>query len=138
VVGVIAWIGGLLTVAVLNARFSRREERSARAAIVRQTPSAAAFRIVPGDVMALLTGIAMTSVGNTGVPLWIAWGVAAIGRSLRLGGTLLRRWGNELASRLANGAGDVQALERRLATWNAVNIALLLSAVWAMVFKPTL
>lgn len=137
IVGAIAWIGGLIAVGVLNARFSRREDRSARVAMTRQTPSMAAFVIMPGAILALISGIGMMALARTGFPLWIGWGLAAIVLSILLGATVLRKAGSELTQRLS-GSGEVRPLERRLALWSAINLAVLLSAVWAMVFKPAL
>lgn len=74
---------------------------------------------------------------KTGFPLWIGWGLAAIVLSILLGATVLRKAGGELTQRLS-GSGEVHPLERRLALWSAINLAVLLSAVWAMVFKPVL
>jgi len=67
--------------------------------------------------------------------------MTAMALSMTLGGTLLRRAGAELNERLRTatpGDARIAALERKLATASAVNIALLLSAIAMMVFKPTL
>jgi uncharacterized membrane protein len=138
IVGVIAWIGATVTIGVLNARFARHEERAARLAMVRQTPAAAAFIMMPGGVLALVAGIGMTITARTGMPLWIDWGVLALVVSAVLGATVLRRTGEALAARIAAGVNDTRALERRLALWSSFNLLLLLSAAWAMVFKPAL
>lgn len=137
IVGAIAWVGGLIAVAVLNARFSQREDRSARVAMTRQTRAMAAFVMMPGAILALIGGIGMMALARTGFPLWIDWGLAAIMLSILLGATVLRKAGSELTQRLS-GSGEVRRLERRLALWSVINIAVLLSAVWAMVFKPAL
>ncbi len=60
---------------------------------------------------------------------------------MALGATLIRRAGDELSTLAATAEpGDPRqiALQRRLATLNTINVLLLLTAVWAMVFKPTL
>jgi hypothetical protein len=58
-----------------------------------------------------------------------------------LGATLIRRSGEELsqvAATASSGDPQVLTLQQRLTTLNIVNVLVLLSAVWAMVFKPAL
>jgi hypothetical protein len=58
-----------------------------------------------------------------------------------LGATLIRRSGEELSQVAATAnSGDPQVLtlQQRLTTLNIANVLVLLSAVWAMVFKPAL
>jgi uncharacterized membrane protein len=141
IVAVIVWIGGLVTVAVLNARFARREDHTAHAAMVRQSRFLGAFVIGPAAGIGLVAGIVMMVVGQLGAHFWIVWGFAVMALSLVLGATVLRRAGTRLGERLAttdHGNLDITALQRRLATLSAINILLLLSAVWAMIFRPTL
>ena len=68
------------------------------------------------------------------------WGLAGVFGSVLLGATVLRRAGQELAALSAQAAPDASrmaVLRRRLARWGLINIVLLVSTVWAMVFKPT-
>ncbi len=44
----------------------------------------------------------------------------------------------ELAASTKPGDPHLRTVQRRLAILNVINLLLLLSAVWAMVFKPTL
>jgi hypothetical protein len=83
----------------------------------------------------------MIAISGLGVPFWIIWGFAAIILSVALGATLIRRVGEELSELAQAAEADeprLMVVQRRLATLNAINVLLLLSAVWAMVFKPTL
>jgi hypothetical protein len=60
--------------------------------------------------------------------------------SVALGATLFRRANEELGEVAATAKpGDQRliAIQRRVATLNVINVLVLLSAVWAMVFKPT-
>jgi hypothetical protein len=64
-----------------------------------------------------------------------------MGASMALGGTLFRRAGEELSERVGTAEqGDSRVIElrRHLRNLNIINLLLLFSAVWAMVFKPTL
>lgn len=141
VVAVVVWIGGLVAVGVLTARLARAEDRAVFAAVARQSRFFGAAVLGPTAGVALLAGFAMIGVSGLGFPLWVVWGIGAVVLSVALGATLIRRAGEALGERLAAAApGDpgVRALQRRLATLNAVNVLLLLSAAWAMVFKPVL
>jgi hypothetical protein len=69
------------------------------------------------------------------------WGLVAVFVSLALGATLIRVTNAELR-RLATAATFDNPrwprLQRRAAILYAINLVLLVSVVWAMVFKPTL
>jgi hypothetical protein len=59
----------------------------------------------------------------------------------RAGATLIRRAGDELSTIAASAAADdprLRSVQQRLSTLNIVNGLVLLSAVAAMVFKPSL
>jgi uncharacterized membrane protein len=142
VVSVIVWVGGVVTLTILNMRLARARSGEALAAF----SSAAAFygQAVAGPAagITLLAGIATAlSAGFQLNVLWIIWGFAAIVLSIALGATAIRvttQRLNELASTLNAEPARVAALQGRLVTLNAINLLLLLSAVWAMVAKPTL
>lgn len=72
--------------------------------------------------------------------LWVAWGLAAIAVSLVIGATLIRATNAELRQLAMDPAPSPRwlALQRRIAGLYGVNLLLLLSVVWAMVFQPTL
>lgn len=139
IVAIVVWIGGVVAVGVLNARFARREAASVLAAVARQSRFVGAFVIGPAALTALVAGIVMMYVSHVGFTLWIVWGIVAMILSIALGATVLRRAGTQLSERVAaadSGDPHVALLERRLALWSAVNIVVLLSAIWVMVFKP--
>lgn len=141
IVAVIIWIGGVLTVSTLYARLARQEDRAVVAAMDRQSRFFGTAVVAPAFGVTLISGFVMIGVSGLGFPLWVLWGLAAIVLSVALGATFLRRAGMELSERVAAaepGDPHVISLQRRLVTLNAINILLLLSAVWAMVFKPTL
>jgi hypothetical protein len=73
--------------------------------------------------------------------LWVVWGFAAVVLSIAIGATLIRTTNADLRRLAAAAApGDPRwaALQRRAAILYGINLLLLLSAVWAMEFKPTL
>jgi uncharacterized membrane protein len=143
VVGVIVWLGGVTAVTVLNVRVARESADGAGAAALARAASAFGRTVVgPAAGLALIAGVITMVVGGVDMSaLWISWGMLAIPISVGLGATLIRRTTASLETALttsATGQGDVQALRSRLTTLNLFNIAILLSAVAVMVFKPTL
>jgi uncharacterized membrane protein len=140
VVAAIVWVGGVITMTVVNMRLASTRNSAAMAALAgvggflgqRVFGPAAALTLLAGIATALTAGFSMRS-------LWIIWGFAAILLSIVLGATLtrvtLQRLGALAATPNSDGA-QTAALQSRLWMLSAVNIMLLLSAVWAMVAKP--
>jgi uncharacterized membrane protein len=141
IIGAIVWVGGVISVGILDALVAREKNQAALAALARQSRFHGMVVVGPAAGLTLIAGIVMIAVSGLGVPLWVIWGFAAIIVSMALGATLIRRAGDELSALAATAEpGDPRqiALQQRLATLNIINVLLLLSAVWAMVFKPTL
>ena len=141
IVGAIVWIGGVITAAIINALVARAEDRKVLAALARQSRFHGAAVLGPAAGVTLIAGIVMIAVSGLGVPLWVIWGFGAIIVSTALGATLIRRAGeelSELAARAEPGDPRLSGLQQRLLTLNIINVLVLLSAVWVMVFKPTL
>jgi len=142
ILGVIAWVGGVFTLIVLNARIAREKEPSAMAALGRQSQFFGRTVIGPAALVTLIAGIVM--VDNAGLSfgtLWIAWGLVGIVVTIVLGVTVIRSSGERLGKLAATtGPGDAQvaSLQRRLRSLNYLMLILLLSIVFAMVFKPTI
>ena len=96
----------------------------------------------PAAVLTLIAGVIMVVDADLGFSTpWIAWGLGGIFLSLVLGATLIRRAGDELSVATEAPSKDharIVGLQRRVRNLNTLNLALLFSVVWAMVFKPTL
>lgn len=133
------WIGGVLALNVLDARLAREKDRMAQAALLRQSDFYGMAILAPAGFVSLLTGVTMTALGGLGVPFWIAWGLVGIFASSMLGAVFVRRTARKLAGCILSGSelAQVSALQRRMMALSGANL-LLLSVVWAMVFKPTL
>lgn len=142
IVAVIVWIGGVLTASILHARVARTGDRSAMTALGQQSAILGRTLIGPAAATALVAGFVM--IVNGGIEFttfWVLWGVIAIILSMFLGSGPIRRTGEELAGRASNPESEgasVAVLGNRLRTLNVVNLVILFSAVWAMVFQPTL
>ena len=142
IVAVIVWIGGGVTVGIINARIARTGDRSAMAALGQQSAVFGRMILGPAAGIALVTGIVMIVDGGIEfTTLWILWGLVAVFLSMFLGSGPIRRAGEELGRRASSSESDgarVAALRNRLRSLNAANLIILFSAVAAMVFKPTL
>ncbi|MGH8929868.1 MAG: DUF2269 family protein [Egibacteraceae bacterium] len=142
VVSVIVLVGGVFTLNVLSGRLARERDPAAVAALSRQATFYGRSVLGPATGITLIAGVATAAIGRISfATLWIAWGLLAILLSGILGGTAIRRAGeqlSELAATAEAGGPRVVALRRRALMLNWINLLLLLSAVGAMVFKPTL
>jgi uncharacterized membrane protein len=138
----IVWLGGLLAVNVLQVRLGSRQDRAAQASLLHQTDLYGRAVIAPGATVTLLTGLVLVVQEDFAFSdLWIAWGLIGLLLSLALGATLIRVTNAQLRRLAADPALEQPqwlAQQRRMAILFGINLLLLLSVVWAMVFKPTL
>ena len=142
VAGVIVWVGGAVTLVVLNSRMAATGDAAAMAALGRQSEAVGAAVIGSAAVLAVLAGFGAAGVGRWSFGLlWIVWGIIGFILSMLIGVVAVQRTAKELSG-LAREAGPgdsrVASLQGRMRTLNAINLLLLASVVWAMVFKPTL
>jgi uncharacterized membrane protein len=142
VVAAIVWVGGICTLTVFIARLTAERDQAVFRALLRQVTSYGQFVIAPAMGITLLAGIA--TAARAGFPfsqLWITWGFIGIIVSFLLGLTLIRPAVMTLGRLAATAEPDDTRMagpRRRLVTLYALNLALLLSVVAAMVVKPTL
>ena len=142
VAAAMVWVGGVAALMLLPARMARTGDQAALAAFGRGSEFYGSRVVGPSAVVALLAGIAMVVVGDLEFSeLWIAYGFLGLVVSMGLGGGVLSRIGHQLAELAAAERPDGQRmaqLQQRMRILSLVNLILLLSVVWAMVFKPTL
>jgi uncharacterized membrane protein len=142
ILGAIAWIGGLLTLVVLNARMGREGDAAVVASLGRQSEDLGRSVLGPAMLVTLLAGLGAAGVARFPFSsLWIVWGIVGFISSIIVGVLLVQRAAGELES-AAREAGTADprlaGLRSRLIALNAVNLLLLVSIVAAMVFKPSL
>jgi uncharacterized membrane protein len=137
VLAVIVWVGGVLTVNVMQVLTGRGDDRAAQASLLRLSDLYGRAVIAPAAALTLLTGVVRVEQIGVGYgTFWVAWGIAAIVASIALGATMIRAT-NAALRRLAADDPQWPGLLRRAAILYGINLLLLLSALWAMEFKPT-
>jgi hypothetical protein len=125
----------------MNARLGRAADRAALLATARETAFYGRAVVAPTMGITLLAGFAMLGVAHYPIRTpWVLWGLAALGAFVVVGALGAGRFGAELARIMSAPSPDanrVRILQARLFALSLVNVAILLSAIWAMVAKPT-
>lgn len=134
VASVIVWVGGVVTIGILNARLARAGAPHVQAALAVQSRVFGQRVMGPAAILTLVAGIVTMFAGEISLAApWILWGLFSVAASLLLGATVIRR----TTERIAAGPGDPRPLQARLGRLNVLNLVILFSAVAAMVFKPS-
>lgn len=140
IVSVIAWVGGLATMLLLNRLFAKAGDPAALRVLGQQSPLIGMRVFLPAMVLTLLTGIGLVHQGNLDFgSAWIIWGMSGLVLSFIIGGILTGGAARKLGQRMARGeldAAGAAAIQRRIMLFAVLNLLLLLSVVWAMVAKP--
>jgi uncharacterized membrane protein len=139
----IVWLGGVVALNILQLQVGRGPDRAALGPVLRRSDLYGRAVIAPAGVVTLLTGILLVIQDDqvSWSDLWVWWGIAGMVVSLGLGATLIRANNAGLRRLTAQPVPDdrqVSAGQRRAAVLYAINLLVLLSVVWAMVFQPTL
>jgi len=139
VAAAIVWVGGVITLTVVTRRMARVHGGPVAQALAREQRFFGQALMMPAALTTLASGLAMMGLIGGRPPFWVLWGLAGVFCSIGIG-TLTRRTGLEIGRLSAAGTEEarLEALRRRLGTLVGLNIALLLSTVWAMVAKPVL
>ncbi|MGQ0815643.1 MAG: DUF2269 family protein [Gemmatimonadota bacterium] len=140
VASIAIWFGGLVTLLLLNRMLARGTEPAVAQVLGRQGGALSMRLFIPAMLVSVITGIGMVQVGNLSFgSTWIIWGMVGVVVSFVLGAIFTGGASRRLAQRLASGEIDAvaaAAVQRRIFAVALVNVALLLSIVWAMVAKP--
>lgn len=142
VLSVTVWVGGVLTLNVLAVRVGRGPDRSVQAELLRLSDLYGRAVIAPAGILTLITGLLLVNEHHLSFgTLWVAWGLVGLIASVTLGATLIRATQVDLRRLTERPTDDVTlrlSRQRRAAILYAVNVLILVSIVWAMVFKPTI
>lgn len=142
VLGAIVWLGGGLMLCVLGARLSRDGDARAVAAFGRTLAYVGPRLLTPGVLVTLLFGLWMVYENPAWdfSQRWIQIALALFIIAFVIGLAFLRRVGTAM-QRAADGQGHTEQSRELLRQWMlgySVVLALLVIAVWDMVFKPGL
>ncbi len=138
VVGVTIWFGSFATMIVYNAVASRNAEPQDVRALLRFAEGVGPRLMGPASGIALLAGFGGMGTAHLGMKLWIVWGIVGTVLFIVIGVATARPVLKQLSAAVANNAGPAE-LRPLLARQRGVlllNLVVLLSIVWAMVFKP--
>lgn len=136
----IIWIGGVFTLGVQTLLSTKNRNRAGVEVLAQQSEFFGKAVIGPSAMVTLIAGIVMVAVFGVGMPFWIIWGFIAALASGVLGGGFARKTGTKLTEAIISEDADhsrLKTLQRRLVILNSINMLLLFSAVWVMVFKTT-
>lgn len=140
IISVIVWIGGMIMLTVLNGRLAKSGPPEAVRALGQQSGALSMTLFLPAVLLTVITGIGLVQVGRLGFgQKWILWGIIGAVVSFIVGGVLTGGTARKLGQQIARGeidATQVAAVQRRIMVFVFVNLLVLLSIVWAMVFKP--
>ncbi len=133
------WLGGAVTLTVINGRAARAKDLASLGQLARHTEFYGRAVLGPAAGMTLVAGIVTMVAGKLPPTLWIMWGLLMVVGSLVVGGGLIGRTAGQLARLVAQSPDHprVAALGRRMGILSWVNILMLVTAVAAMVFKPS-
>ena len=130
------WIGGIVAMAILIVRIAREADPTLLVALTREARFYGGAVITPAIGVQLLTGLVMSFGFGFGLPLWVLWGITAIIVVVALSLRLLLPTFNSIIGGATSTQDNKQ--QRRLVMVYVIILLVLLSAEWAMVFKPTL
>ena len=141
VAAVSIWVGGVVSLAVLNTVVARQADAGVLAAMARASAFYGQRVVGPAMGVVLLAGLAM--VGLYRIPFttfWVVCGLVGLVGSALMGALASGRTGSEL-SRIAvavpRDESRIRVLQRRLRLMTAANLVVLFSVILAMVYKPT-
>lgn len=140
ILGVIAWLGGAFTLTVLHLRQARTSTAAAGDALSGAGELLGRKVFGPAAGLTLITGIVMIGMMNWIMPAWVIWGFCGLIAAGFVGSALAGGTARALAKLPAAGATETPAtrrLRRRLMLFSVIDLLILVSVVWAMVFKPT-
>ena len=142
VAGVTVWVGGVVSLAVLNTIVARGGDARAVAAMARASAFYGQRVIGPAVGVVLLAGVAMVGLYRIHfTAFWVVCGLVGLFGSALMSALAAGRTGSEL-SRIAfaepRDESRIGVLQRRLRFVTAANLLVLFSVILAMVYKPTL
>lgn len=142
VCGVIVWLGGMITMFLIQRGLARADDRAGMASLGRQGAAMSQHVFGMAAMTVGLTGIIMVATTPlTFTSAWVLWGFIGMFLSFGVGGNMARTAGMKLGELMRSPSPDpaaVAAARQSMTRAATINILILLTVVAAMVFKPVL
>lgn len=139
VVSMAVWVGGAITLFVLQRVLTSKGDTGGAQAIGRSGKELGPRLFMPSMIITLLTGLGMMHAGQLGFgSAWIIWGIVGLVLVIIINAVFAGGAARRLAQQTAAGtidAAGVAAVQKRMRVFGIVNIIILLSIVVAMVLK---
>jgi uncharacterized membrane protein len=137
--GAVVWLGGGLTLSLVAVRVRRTEELSVMREFARTQRFLGLTVFAPAVIVVLVAGILLVLQEFDGdfTRPWIALGIGALVVAFLIGALYLGR--SALRMERLGREGDLEGARQALGAWlagYAVVVAILVFALWDMVFKP--
>jgi uncharacterized membrane protein len=141
ILGAIVWLGGGTTLLAVGARARRSADANTLAEFARLLRYIGIRLLGPGGIVVLITGVWMVlaSAAWNFSQLWVLLALGLFAVAFLIGAVYLSRVGLELERTVeASRSAESVALVGRWILAYGLIVAVLLVAVWDMVFKPAL
>ncbi len=143
VLGAVVWVGAGVTLFLLSVRLRAVGDRGTIVSLGQHSEALGKLLFMPAAFGTLLFGVLMvaTEARFSFMDLWILIGFAAVAASFVVGAGLLQSADarlNELVAELGADHADVDRQLTKVLRLNAVDVGILVIAIWAMVAKPML
>lgn len=136
----VVWLGGGVMLSIVGIRARRSSDRAVVGEFARLLSYAGLRVFTPSVLVVLATGLWLVLAGSEWSfgQAWILLALAAFGAAFAIGAVFLSRSALRL-ERVAAGVGDLDAARAAIGQWlvgYGIVLAILLFALWDMVFKP--
>ena len=143
VLAAVVWVGAGVGLFLLSVRLRASGDRSTLLALGRQSEALGKMLFMPAAMGTLLFGVLMvaTEAHLSFLDLWILIGFGAVAASFVVGALMLQPADQKLtalAAELGVDHADVDVQLGKVTRLSAIDIGILVIAVWAMVAKPLL
>lgn len=143
VLGAVVWVGAGVGLFLLSVRLRAVGDRGTIVTLGQHSEALGKLLFMPAAFGTLIFGVLMaaTEARFSFMDLWILIGFAAVAASFLVGAMLLQRADARLSALAEEFGSDHVDVDRQLGKvlrLNAIDLAILVIAIWAMVAKPML
>jgi uncharacterized membrane protein len=142
VLGAIGWVGGALVLGILASRARSSGEPQAVREFVKTLEYLGARLFFPAFFATLIFGVwlVLIEAGGDFLQVWVALGLVLFALAFLIGGFYQGRMGRQLRRMddAAIASAEARAIVGRWMAGQWIVVAILIVAVWDMVFKPGL